>query len=388
MGTALLHSWLKTALVVVATLLVLNTPLIIGVYCGRWDANDFFGPYYTLIADHARQGQLLLWTPLVDGGCPSGVDPQIGALSPLTVGMAAITGPSEFGFRCYWLLIWALGGLGMLCLARHLEAPLWAGFVAAIGYMFSGIYTGHAEHTTFLFVMSLLPWTLWRLDAAILTRRLRPAAEGGAFWGLAAMSGYPGLFFIGNCYLALWTLARVLESGHLDRSVPGRRLRSQKTILVIAVFLLVTAVVLAPVYVGFVCETRGYSDRSGPRSGGRIGSRCQRLLAALVDRCVDCGDCRGAVLRRALLDGSARGQPIAQGAVGRIARGVGLVRDGSADARGPPTVSCAATPYHAAVSHCPRGRRCPAQHRADEAGDVRQPEEGVDGHRGSLQQFA
>lgn len=260
----MLQSWLKTALLVVLTLLVLNTPLIIGVYCGRWDANDFFGPYYTLIADHARQGQLLLWTPLVDGGCPSGVDPQIGALSPLTVGMAAITGPSEFGFRCYWLLIWALGGLGMLFLARHLGAPLWAGFVAAIGYMFSGIYTGHAEHTTFLFVMSLLPWTLWRLDAAILTRRLFPAAQGGAFWGLAAMSGYPGLFFIGSCYLALWTLARVLQSGHLDRSLPGRRPRSQETILVLAVFLLVTAVVLAPVYVGFVCETRGYSDRSGP----------------------------------------------------------------------------------------------------------------------------
>jgi hypothetical protein len=82
----LLQIWLKTALLVAATLLVLNTPL-------------------------------------VDRGFPAGVDPQIGALSPLTVAMAAITGPSEFGFRCYWLLIWALGGLSMLVLARHLGAP-------------------------------------------------------------------------------------------------------------------------------------------------------------------------------------------------------------------------------------------------------------------------
>jgi len=275
----MLDGWRKTALLVVATLLVPNALLVVGVHTGKWDASDFFCPYYTLIADHARQGQLLLWTPLVEGGCPAGVDPQIGALSPLTVALAALTGPHEFGFRCYWLLIWGLGGLGVLLLARHLAAPAWVGYLAAVGYMFSAIYTGHAEHTPHLVTMSLLPWCLWRLDVAFLQRRLRPAAEAGALWGLAALSGYPGLWIIGECYLALWLLGRFGgQKGVRTVFLQGRSvwfLARKKIVLtpfcryiakalaVVAVFLLVSLVVMSPVYVGFAVESRGYSGRGG-----------------------------------------------------------------------------------------------------------------------------
>jgi hypothetical protein len=174
---------------VIAVLLACNITLLAGHHTGRWDASDFFCPYFMLIADHARSGELLLWTPLVEGGCPAGFDPEIGALSPLTVGLAALLGPSERAFCVYWLTIWGLAGLGVLRLARYYRAPRWLACVASIGYMFSAVFTGQTEYTAYLTVMSLLPWALWRLEVALDDQRLRPAAEAGAIWGLAALSG-------------------------------------------------------------------------------------------------------------------------------------------------------------------------------------------------------
>ena len=116
----------RSAALVVCVLLAANITLILGRHTGRFDASDFFCPYFILIADHARHGELLLWTPLVEGGCPAGFDPEMGAMSPLTVGLAAVLGPSECAFRIYWLVIWGLGGLGVLLFARHLRArPGW-----------------------------------------------------------------------------------------------------------------------------------------------------------------------------------------------------------------------------------------------------------------------
>jgi hypothetical protein len=322
------RGWLRAALLVIATLLAANLTMVVGKHTGRWDATDFFCPYYTLVADHARQGQLLLWTPLVEGGASAGFDPQIGALSPLTVGLAALTGPREFGFRLYWLVVWGLAGIGCLLLARHFGAPVWAGYAAAVGYMFSAIYTCHAEHTAHLVTMSALPWCVWRLDAALVQRRILPGAEAGAIWGLGALSGYPGLVIIGDCHLGMWALGRLLfditpareyvrlssltqQDGQAGKpDVPhdalawrgagveahhgqvgnlphdGRWTSRARQLAAMGAFLAVQLVVLSPAYVGFLVESRGQSDRSGevPReiavSAGAMHPRCLATLTS------------------------------------------------------------------------------------------------------------
>ncbi|MGO8688608.1 MAG: hypothetical protein ACLQLG_03160, partial [Thermoguttaceae bacterium] len=249
---ALGQGW--TIVLVIGVLLAANLTLILGRHTGRFDAADFFCPYFILIADHARHGQLLLWTPLVECGCPAGFDPELGAMSPLTVGLAAVLGPSECAFRIYWLVIWGLGGLGVLFFARHLRAPAWMASAAAIGYMFSAAFTGQAEYMAYLVVMALLPWTLWRLDAALDERRWLPAAQAGALWGLAALAGYPGLIIIGECYLAAWVLGRwICAKG--DRRMAGDLRR-------LILFAVVSLGAMAPVYFGFFHEMRGYTDRS------------------------------------------------------------------------------------------------------------------------------
>jgi len=239
----------RAGALVVAVLLIANGTLVVGRHTGRFDASDFFCPYFVLIADCARQGEFLTWTPLVECGCPAGFDPEIGAFSPLTVGLAAVLGPHEWAFRVYWLTIWCLGGLGILVLARHWRALFWAAVAAAIAYAFSAVFTGQAEYTAYLVVMAAVPWTLWRLEAGIDSQYMLPGIQAGAIWGLAALSGYPSLIIIGYCYLAAWCFGRVWRRWTLRR------------LTTLALFVVVGLGVLSPAYVGFLQELQGYTDR-------------------------------------------------------------------------------------------------------------------------------
>jgi hypothetical protein len=263
--------WLGAGLLAIAVLLVCNVTLIVGHHTGRWDAGDFFCPYYMLIADHAREGQLLFWTPLVECGCPAGFDPEIGAMSPLCIAAGAILGPSERAFCFYWLGLWGLAGIGVLLFARQLGAPASVGCMAAIGAMFSANFTGQAEYTTYLTVMAALPWVLWRLEVALGQWRLRPAIEAGAIWGLTALSGYPAMIIVGNCYIGLWVLGRLLwpDAGAASSQTPSPLSAPQpnrhtlKGILFFSVFVVISSIILLPAYWGFLHELRGYSDRGG-----------------------------------------------------------------------------------------------------------------------------
>ncbi len=204
----------------------------------------------------------------------------MGAFSPITVALGLLTGGCEFGFRAYWLIIWAMGGTGIVVLARHLSAPCWAAYMAAVGFMFSGIYIGHAEHTCFLAAISFLPWILWRLDAAIVKRSFWAAAQAGALFGLSALAGYPGMVIISGCFACSWLAGGIwlrAESAAADKPLPGRGLcvtafdKLRRTIAAAAVFLAVAAVVMSPTYLGFMVEARGYSDLRRCAASRRCG---------------------------------------------------------------------------------------------------------------------
>lgn len=255
--------WRRAIVLVLATLFLLNLTLVLGRHTGRWDAQDYFCPYFMLIADHARAGELLLWTPLVNGGAPVGFEPQIGAMSPIVLGLGLITGGHEAGFRVYWLAIWALGGLGVLAMARHLAIPAWMACIAAVSFMFCAVYMGHAQHTSYLVAMSWLPWLVWRLDVAVQQRRLIPAAQAGALWGLSALGGYPGMIVASGGYAGLWVAARSLSSPNRWQGAKGLIQKTAFLSLVLGLFTLVGLLVMAPTYAGFLVESQGYSDRAG-----------------------------------------------------------------------------------------------------------------------------
>ena len=208
-------------------------------------------------------------------GEPIGIVPDTGAASPLVIAMAWLTGGTLRGFVIYWFTVWLLGGLGMVVLARDLAAPRIAAAAIALGYLFSGLYTGHGEHTCWLHGFSALPWIIWHLDVAICQRRWGAAIEAGGIWGGAALAGYPGVVTAQGLLVGFWALGRTILPS--DNVSPPRRTRSMpvatampaskvaavcRTVAMLMLFVVVGVTIMSPLYLGFSVETRGYSERS------------------------------------------------------------------------------------------------------------------------------
>jgi hypothetical protein len=260
------RGWILAAVGVVLILFATNARLLTGEAVPIWDADHAFASWYSLVADFARDGRLLLWNPWTNGGSPDFTDPQFGAFSPIVVVYGLLAGGSLLAFNVYWLLVWVAGGIGMVVLARHLRAPAWGGFVVAVGFLYSGFMTGHAQHTPVLLAFSTLPWVLWRVDAGLRQNRAWPAVEAGMLLGLAALAGYPGMVMAVGGYVVLWAVGRTMIAnpfwGARVRSLP-RRKELSTLVLSLVLVVLVSAVVASPTYLAFLIEGAGYSDRAG-----------------------------------------------------------------------------------------------------------------------------
>ena len=268
--------WRWCVLFVTIVFLAANQLLVRGVAVGRWDAEGQFFPYYVLVADHARAARFVQWDPWSSGGLPALGDPQVGAFSPVHVALGLLTGGSSWGFTIYWLTLWWLGGVGMLMLGRHLGAPRWGACAVAVGFLFCGVYTGNAEHTSWISAFSFLPVTIWRLDVALCSRKLQPAAEAGVAWGLSALGGYPGVVIVTGCFAALWALGRAVLSGSCETTTAadsssrageaGRPSSPGFALAILAVVLMVGILVLSPAYFSFFFEAAGTNPRVGQLS--------------------------------------------------------------------------------------------------------------------------
>ena len=282
--------WLLAASLLIAVFLINNRELITGARVQIWDAFTFHTPAFSLVADHAHAGRLLLWDPWLEGGTPDFADPEVGAASPVAVILGAINGSNSGAFRGYWLFIWVLGPLGLLLLARHLGVPAWGAFVVTLGYAFCGFYTAHAEHTAVLYSFSFVPWFIWRFDVALTARRLVPAAQAGALWGVSALGGYPAIVTLSGLVLFLWGVGRCCCKGNEGvPSVPKRTIREQFTFtfLALGIIFCIGVVILAPTYVAFFREGLGYTQRAEPMprseaTGAKQGALDPGALATLA----------------------------------------------------------------------------------------------------------
>ena len=248
-----------------ALFLILQTRLWAGRLRPIWDGDVQFAPFFSIVADHARAGRLLLWSPWTNGGAPLYADPQVGALAPHVVLLGAVTGGGLRGFIVYWLALWLFGGLGFLALARRLGAGPAPGVALALGYVAMGPYVGHAEHVSFLHSMSFVPWVLLAVDRALEEDSARRGALAGALWGLSALAGYPGFTLGTGLFVAGWSIAWVL--GVEWRGGPSRgswRMRARGALRVLAPMLGVGATVMAPGLFATLHDAAGYTYRSGP----------------------------------------------------------------------------------------------------------------------------
>ncbi len=267
--TAIFHNeriaWVLAACVLAGVLLIGNAPLVSGKAGPLWDADAYYAPLFSLVGDYTQAGKLFLWNPWMNGGSPDFADPQTGATSPILLAFGTLSSNPLHGFVAYWMTFWFFGGLGMLLLCRHLKCPPWGSLIAALGFIASGFYTGHGEHTTILYSFSLLPWVVWRFDAGITQRSYWNMVQAGVLWGLSALGGYPALVIMDPIFLALWGLGRAyLEPSEADFVPKGsRRSRLGFTAAGLVLLGVVGVVIMCPTYLGFMVYTQGYTSRAG-----------------------------------------------------------------------------------------------------------------------------
>jgi len=256
------RAWMFAGTILAATVLLGNFDLLSGRTAPTWDAVDYFAPLFSLIADHAKAGRLLLWNPWVNAGSPDFSDPQVGASSPLLLLFALIVPNPFFGFLAYWMALWIVGGLGMMLLCRHLKAPVWGAMVISLGFLASGVFTANAEHTSWICSFALLPWIVWRFDSAILERSYWGVVQAAALWGLSALGGYPGPTILDPIFLALWGIGRLWIGRGEPYLRPASNQKLTHYVTVLLILLAIGIAVLSPAYVSFLTETRGYTWRA------------------------------------------------------------------------------------------------------------------------------
>lgn len=260
--------WLIWMSITAVVFLISNHLLARGLAVGVWDAEGSFFPFHVLLADHARVGHFLHWDPWSNGGQPLSSSPEVGAFSPISFMISFLTGGTSWGFKIYWLVMWSLGGFGILLLARHFKSPPWGGCVVALGFLFCGAYTGNAQHTSWITAFSFLPLIIWRLDLSLSSMRVWPSIEAGALWGLSALTGYPGLTILTGSFCGLWAIGRWLSasrhpSDHFDTLMETTGQLGFKFILTaLSVVLLVGFIVLSPAYLAFLFEGTGAHART------------------------------------------------------------------------------------------------------------------------------
>ena len=272
--------WLLAAAILVVLVLTTNYALLMGKVSPQWDALDFFGPAFSLVSDHIRAHQLLLWDPWTSGGTPDFAEPELGSTSPVLLAAAAVIRHPRTGFVTYWMIVWIGAGLGMLGLTRHLRCPWWGGVITSLGFVSSGFFLNHAQHMSSLYSIAFLPWICWRLDDALLTKRYWSAAQAGVLYGLSALGGYPQFTIITSGFLALWTIGRFLfpEDIESEAGLQAGKPRFLQALLKLSLVGVIGVLILCPSYLGFMTETHGYSDRVGHRS--RIESTTSNFLPA------------------------------------------------------------------------------------------------------------
>lgn len=182
------------------------------------DLVSFYQPMRHDTARCLASGRLPLWTPAIFAGTPQIADAQLAVFYPPTLLHLAL--PFPLAELVALLLHLALGGLGMLWLARRLDLGWAPALLAGLGYAGSGFFVTHLVHPNFVHSAAWVPMLLalvhglvaappgtgprprWAAGAAVITALtllaggLQVAYYGlgiatvmGLAWGLA----HPGL---------------------------------------------------------------------------------------------------------------------------------------------------------------------------------------------------
>lgn len=213
----------------------------------RWDAWDAEWPWFSYLATSLGQGRFPHWDPHSSCGFPFYANPQAASFYPVYLLAGWALGGGYKVFQYLWLAHWLVAVLGCFLLARRIGLSPTGAAVTSITFAASGFFLGNAEHTVFVNALAFFPFALLAIDKAC-EEDLRWAFVAGALYGLSGLSGTPNIQIYMGIMCVVWCLAR---HGLTARSVEAS-----------GIFLVVSAIVVSPLYVAFLHEIGGETHRS------------------------------------------------------------------------------------------------------------------------------
>lgn len=162
----------------------------------KYDMPDCYYPWRSFIADALQNGNAPVWNPYQLFGSPIHADPSSGAWYPPVWVIGLLFGYSLKILGWELLLHVWLAGVGFLKLGKRLGFSAQTSFLLSIGYMLSGIFTGNAQHITYVISACWIPFILYYfLNTA---QRFCPAEslKGGIALFFLITGGYPAFSII------------------------------------------------------------------------------------------------------------------------------------------------------------------------------------------------
>ncbi|MEM9819971.1 MAG: YfhO family protein [Bacteroidota bacterium] len=169
----------------------------------KYDMMDWFLPIRNLVGAHLQEGLLPLWNPYTNLGYPLIIDPQSGALYPITWLLGYCFGYGSITINTEYLLHILLAFWGMKKLGEVLGASINTALLLGFSYACCGFFVGNAQHLSWIISAAWLPFVLMYYLRLCKEAKWRNALGLSLVFFLMLTGGYPA-FFIVCLYLLIF----------------------------------------------------------------------------------------------------------------------------------------------------------------------------------------
>lgn len=199
---------------------IFNWSLLLGENLMKWDIWIAEYPHQVLMSDALKNGEIMLWNPLMQYGTPTYAMVGTPIWYPITLFLALI-GYSPIVLAFSYVVHIAIGGFGMFLLGQQelrersgqwTSASLTASIVAGLLYCNSGVFLSNAQHIMIIISSAWIPYVFYFTREYLGKKQIIYAMLAGISAGMIFLGGYPELFYDTFLFLALYTLYFRYES--------------------------------------------------------------------------------------------------------------------------------------------------------------------------------
>lgn len=125
----------------------------------KWDILDINLPWRYFTSECLRNGELPLWNPFINMGFPQAADPM--TWYPVSWIIGLLFGHDLITLQYEYLFHLLLGATGVYYVGRLLNFQRKTNLIAAVSFMFSGLFISNAQHFGWVVSGAWFPYTIY-----------------------------------------------------------------------------------------------------------------------------------------------------------------------------------------------------------------------------------